>query len=153
MVRDQWLLTLTERQAELEALLALLRELAQSAAEAQRTQLHQLHSHLLNRLPQLLTFVELLDQMQHDLGAVLPREHQALLGWIWLRRQRVSRTSAEIVLTVPAEWRAATRAACGVGRRRARVERGEALSLAPATASVGASDVEPWNGGLDCGLA
>lgn len=109
VVRGERVLTRMERQAELEALLALLDELADSAAVGQRTQLHHLHSHLHKRLPQLLTFVEQLDKVQHDLEVVLPPERQALLGWAWLRRQTLGWTSAEIVMAVPEEWRAAAR--------------------------------------------
>lgn len=109
VVYDQRLLTLAEREAELEVLLRLLAELAQNAPVAQRHHIEQLHSHLVKRLPLLLTFGAPLDQVQHDLRWVLGPERQALLGWAWLRRRTLGWTSAEIVAAVPAEWRGAAR--------------------------------------------
>jgi hypothetical protein len=109
VVRQERLLTSVERQDELAALLALLAELADSAPSAQRTQLQQLHRHLQERLPLLLSFAPQLDQVQHDLGAVLPPAHQSLLGWAWLRRQGLGWSSADILAAVPADWRTAAR--------------------------------------------
>lgn len=109
VVRQNRLLFAAERQAELAALLDLLAELAATAPPAQRAHLQQLHTHLQERLPQLLTFVPQLDQVQHDLGTVLPPERQALLGWAWLRRQQLGWSSTDILAAVPAEWCAAAR--------------------------------------------
>lgn len=103
------LLTAAARQAELEALRDLLAELAQTAPAAQRAHLQHLHRHLQRRLPQLLTFVAHLDAVQQDLGWVLPPAHQVLLGWAWLRRQRLGWSSVDILAAVPADWRAAAR--------------------------------------------
>jgi hypothetical protein len=109
VVRQQRLLTEAERQVELEALLALLCEVAQAAPACQRAHLQQLHRHLQERLPQLLTFVAQLEQVQHDLGPVLPPARQALLAWAWLRRQALGWSSADILAAIPADWHAAAR--------------------------------------------
>lgn len=109
VVHQEQLLMVAERQEALTALLALLAELAETAPSAQRMQLQQLHRHLQERLPQLLTVAPQLDQVQHDLEAVLPPTRQALLGWAWLRRKTLGWTSAAILAAVPAEWRAAAR--------------------------------------------
>ncbi len=73
---------------------SLVRQLYQSVSEA---------------LPDLLTFVEHLAQVQADLLPVLATARQALLGWIWLRRKRLGWSSAQILAAIPEEWQAAAR--------------------------------------------
>ncbi|MEI8305563.1 MAG: hypothetical protein WCF99_00730 [Chloroflexales bacterium] len=110
VVLDQrGLLNAAQRQADLEALLALLRELAESAPAPQQEQLRRLHTHLVKRLPHLLTFVPQLDQVQQDLRAVLPAEHQVLLAWAWLRRKTLRWSSADLLAAIPRDWRSAAR--------------------------------------------
>lgn len=103
------LLSAAQRQVDLEAFLALLAELAETAPAPQQEQLRRLHTHLLKRLPQLLTFVAQLDQVQQDLRALLPAEHQALLAWAWLRRKTLGWSSADLLAAIPADWRSAAR--------------------------------------------
>lgn len=98
-----------QRQGELDACLALLRELAERAPAPQQEHLRQLHTHLAKRLPQLLTFVPHLDQVQQDLGAVLPAERKSLLAWAWPRRKTLGWNSAELREAIPADWRPAAR--------------------------------------------
>jgi hypothetical protein len=106
---QQGLMHANQRQAELEAVLTLLAELAESAPAPQQEQLRRLHTHLVKRLPHLLTFVPHLDQVQQDLRPVLPPARQALLGWAWLRRKTLGWTSGDILAAVPADWRPAAR--------------------------------------------
>jgi transposase-like protein len=98
-----------QRQQELEVLLTLLAELASAAPALQQTQLWELHAKLRDILPQVLTFVPQVERVQHDLSSVLVPAQQALLGWAWLRRKSMGWTSADILLAVPADWRAAGR--------------------------------------------
>jgi hypothetical protein len=98
-----------ERQAELISLLRLLAELAAAAAPPQQAVLLQLERLLQDRLPQLLSFVPHLEQVQRDLRAVLLAEQQALVGWAWLRRQALGWTSRDILAAIPADWRSAAR--------------------------------------------
>jgi hypothetical protein len=49
------------------------------------------------------------DQVQQDLAAVLPAEHQALVGWAWLRRQALGWTRKALLAALPAAWQAAAR--------------------------------------------
>jgi hypothetical protein len=110
VVLDQrGLVNAAQRQADLEALLALLSELAESAPAPQQEQLRRLHTHLVKRLPQLLTFTPQLEQVQQDLRAVLPAEHQTLLGWAWLRRKTLRWSSADLLAAIPSDWRLAAR--------------------------------------------
>ena len=98
-----------QRQRELEATLALLAEVADAAPVPQQGMVRHLYATLSAALPQLLTFVAHLDQVQHDLHVVLDAEAQALLGWAWLRRHRLGWTSAEILAAIPPAWRSAAR--------------------------------------------
>lgn len=109
VLAQRGLVTATQRQADLESVLALLAELAQTAPAPQQEQLQRLHTHLVKRLPQLLTFVPQLDQLHQDLRAVLPAEHQALLAWAWLRRKTLRWTSTDLLAAIPTDWRAAAR--------------------------------------------
>lgn len=110
VVLDQrGLLTAAQRQAELEAALALLAELAARAPVPQQEQLWRLHTHLAKRLPHLLTFVPQLEQVQQELRTVLRAEHQALLAWAWLRRKTLRWSSTDLLAAIPTEWRPAAR--------------------------------------------
>jgi transposase-like protein len=103
------LLDAAQRQAELEALLALLAEVAERAAGRQQELVRQLLACVQRTLPDVLTFVPQVARVQADLAAVLEPAAQALLGWAWLRRKTLGWTSAELVAQVPARWRAAAR--------------------------------------------
>lgn len=98
-----------ERQADLEAGLSLLNEVAATAASAQQDEIGRLHRRLTQALPRLLTFVAPGDRVRHDLAGVLAPERQALLGWAWLRRQRLSWTSQDILAAIPSDWRSPAR--------------------------------------------
>jgi transposase-like protein len=99
----------TQRQAALDAALALLAEIADTAPSPQQAMLQRLHASLRERLPQLLTFVAHVDQVQHDLRAVLPPDRQALLAWAWRHRRTLRWSSAAILAAIPIDWRSAAR--------------------------------------------
>lgn len=103
------LLDQAQRQADLEAALALLGELAATAPAAVQREVRRLHQAVAQALPSLATFVAPLERVQQELRAVLPANQQALLAWAWQRRTLWAVTSAELVQWVPAAWRAATR--------------------------------------------
>jgi transposase-like protein len=98
-----------QRQLDVAAALELLAELLASAPAAQQAELQRLESSIKQALPQLLTFVAQLDQVQHDLRSLLAPARQALLGWAWLRRKQLGWSSREIVAAIPAEWQDAAR--------------------------------------------
>jgi transposase-like protein len=99
----------SQRQAELDAALALLAEVTDTAPSPQQAMLQRLHASLLERLPQLLTFVAHVDQVQRDLRTVLPPERQAMLAWAWRHRRTLRWSSADILAAFPSEWRLAAR--------------------------------------------
>jgi transposase-like protein len=109
VVERERLLTLAERHGELEALLSLLDELAASSAASQQAELGRLARRIRRQLPKLLSFGAQLEQVQQGMTGVLAVEHQALLGWAWLRRQELGWSEAEMLAAVPADWRAAAR--------------------------------------------
>jgi hypothetical protein len=109
VVDARGVLTAAQRQDDLETVVALLAEVAASAPPAQEASIGPLQRLLAERVPQLLTFVPHVDQVQQDLRAVLPPEQQALLGWAWLRRRALGWTSTDLVAAVPAVWQVAAR--------------------------------------------
>lgn len=109
VIDQRGLLDAAQRQADLACALDLLAEVAQTAAAAQQHEIGGLHTTLAAALPDLLTFVAQVAQVQRDLQPQLPPAQQALLGWAWLRRKMLGWTSAAILEAVPAAWRAAGR--------------------------------------------
>lgn len=103
------LLSQQARQADIEAALELLLELADQAPGKHKVELKQLHKNWSEVNGELLTFVEQIERVQHDLVSQLAQDKQALLGWAWLRRKRLGWSSREIVERLPEEWRAAAR--------------------------------------------
>ncbi len=98
-----------QRQDDLDSLLVLLAEVAAEAEAPMQSLVRQLYQSVSEALPDLLTFVEHLAQVQADLLPVLATARQALLGWIWLRRKRLGWSSAQILAAIPEEWQAAAR--------------------------------------------
>ena len=109
VLSQRGLLDACERQADLETVLSLLAEVAATAATSQQDEIVHLQRRLTEALPKLLTFVAQVDQVRHDLAAVLAPERQALLGWAWLRRHALRWTSQDILEAIPADWRSAAR--------------------------------------------
>jgi hypothetical protein len=84
VVLDQrGLLDRAQRQANLDAALALLAEVAATSPAPVQGEVARVHTVLQAARPTLLTIVDQVDQVQQDLTAVLPPERQALLGWAW----------------------------------------------------------------------
>jgi hypothetical protein len=109
VIDQRGVLDQAQRQADVAAALELLKELVASAPEAQQAEVQRLPTCIQEALPQLLTFVAQLDQVQHDLRRVLASERQALLGWAWLRRKQLGWSSPEIVAAIPESWQDAAR--------------------------------------------
>jgi hypothetical protein len=98
-----------QRQADLDAALALLAEVAAMSPAAFQVEVQRIHAVLDDALPTLLTFVEHVTQVQQDLEPVLPRARQALLGWAWLRRKTLGWTRPEVLAAIPADWQVGAR--------------------------------------------
>jgi transposase-like protein len=109
VIDQRGVLDAAQRQTDLACALGLLAEVAATAPVAQQHEIGALHTTLTAALPDLVTFVAQVAQVQTDLHALLPPAQQALLGWAWLRRKRLGWTSAAILEAVPAAWRAAGR--------------------------------------------
>ncbi|HEX5503036.1 MAG TPA: hypothetical protein VFW96_10460 [Thermomicrobiales bacterium] len=101
------LLTLAQRQAELEATLALLAEVAAAAPAAGQREVQRLHKHLTQALPGLLVFAARLARVERDWQAVLPPAQQALLAWAWQRRAALGVASAALSTWLPEAYRQA----------------------------------------------
>src|SRR5947209_8834342 len=82
----QGLMSSRVRQAELEALLALLDELSQVAPSAMQHELVRLVTLLRAALPQLVLFAPTLDGLQEQVQQALGPNAVRLLGWAWQRR-------------------------------------------------------------------
>jgi hypothetical protein len=98
-----------QRQAELEAALALLAEVAAGAHAVVQPEVQRIHTLLRDAVPTLLTFVDHVAQVQHDLLPMLAAEQQALVGWAWLRRKVLGWTRRDLLAALPTSWQAAAR--------------------------------------------
>jgi hypothetical protein len=92
------------RQAELEALLALLDELSQVAPDSMQHELVRLVTLLRAALPQLVLFAPVLDGLQDQAQQALGPKAVRLLGWAWQRRAILGPSRKELLAGVPAEW-------------------------------------------------
>jgi len=106
VVDRRGLLDVAQRQADLNAALALLAEVAATSPVPIQTKVEQIHRLLVETLPTLLTFAMHVAQVQQDLAAVVPTAQQALLGWAWLRRKVLGWTRRELLAAIPADWQA-----------------------------------------------
>ena len=102
-------LSAAQRQQELSSLLSLWAEVVAAAPKPQQGTVQELVSTVVEALPELLTFVAQLDQVQTALSSVLAPERQALLGWAWLRRKALGWSAGDILMALPPEWRDAAR--------------------------------------------
>jgi transposase-like protein len=109
VVDQRGVLNGAQRQGELESLLTLWAEVVAAAPAPQQATVQELYTTVLEALPELLTFVAQVDQVQADLRGVLPPERQALLAWAWLRRKRLGWTARDILAAIPPDWRDAAR--------------------------------------------
>ena len=101
--------TVAQRQHDLDAMLTLLAEVAAIAPAPQQDEVHRLHARLTAALPHLLTFVPHVDRVQQDLAAVLSGEQQAVVAWAWLRRHSLGWSSRDILAALPSAWQVAAR--------------------------------------------
>lgn len=99
-------LSSTQRQGELEALLDLLDELVPSAMAPLQRQIQMLSKQIRLALPQTLLFARRLDAMQEQAAHVLGAEAVALLAWAWLRRAVLGPTSKHLLQSIDPAWRA-----------------------------------------------
>lgn len=97
------------RQAELDALLALLAELAQTAPAGSQRDLSHLHTHLTKAVPALLTFAAPLDALHQELAAVLGTAGLTLVAWAWQRRAILGPTTEALLAGLPPAWHSAAR--------------------------------------------
>jgi len=95
------------REGEGRALLALLADLAATAPTAAQPELSRLHRHVEAALPALLTFARVLDPVQQEMAQRLGAPAVALVAWAWQRRTLLGLTSAEILDSLPPDWRPA----------------------------------------------
>ena len=98
-----------QRQAEVDAGLAVLGEVAATSGAPFQTEVAQMHRLLGEALPTLLRFAEQVAQVQQDLALVLPAEQQALLGWAWLRRKALGWTRHDLLAAIPVGGQAGAR--------------------------------------------
>jgi transposase-like protein len=103
------LLDVVQRQADLDAALALLAEVAAASRAPFQGEVARVHAVLRAALPTLLRFVDQVAQVQQDLGVVLPAERQTLVAWAWLRRKALGWTRRELLAALPTDWQAAAR--------------------------------------------
>jgi hypothetical protein len=109
VVERRGVLDMAQRQAEVDAALALLAEVAATAPAPFQADVQQLHTIVRQALPRLWTFAAHVAQVQQDLMAVVPAERQALLGWAWLRRKVLGWDRVALLAAIPADWRAGAR--------------------------------------------
>jgi hypothetical protein len=115
VVTPHGLLDAAARQAELDALLALLAELADATPAPQHTHLTQLHRQLVTALPALRVptaggcFVPPLDVVHQQWGPRLGPDGLALLAWAWQRRAILGPSTEALLAGLPADWRPAAR--------------------------------------------
>jgi|SRR3989440_1432811 len=99
-------LSSTQRQGEIEALLDLLDELVPSAMAPLQGQIQMLAKQIRLALPQTLLFARRLDAMQEQATHVLGAEAVALLAWAWLRRAVLGPSSKHLLHCIDPAWRA-----------------------------------------------
>ncbi len=92
------------RQAELEALVALLDELSHVAPASMQPQLVRLVTLVRAALPHLVLFAPALDGLQEQARQALGPNAVRLLGWAWQRRAILGPGSAALLEGLPAAW-------------------------------------------------
>jgi transposase-like protein len=95
----------SDREQELEALLALLEELPGQALPPLQKDIRSLSKHLRLALPHLLLFAADLDAPQQQANERLGPEAVHLLAWAWQRRALLGPTSKELLAGLDPTWR------------------------------------------------
>jgi hypothetical protein len=99
-------LSSTQRQGEIEAVLELLDELALLALPALQGHIETLAKQIRLALPQALLFARRLDALQEQAVQALGPEAVALLAWAWLRRAVLGPTSKHLLQGIRPTWQA-----------------------------------------------
>jgi hypothetical protein len=98
-------LSSTPRQAEIEALLALLDELHGQASPALQSPIHSLSKQIRLALPHVLRFALELDAIQEQACEQVGPQAVQLLAWAWQRREVLGPTVNDLVQGVEPAWR------------------------------------------------
>jgi transposase-like protein len=93
-----------ERQAEIEAVLALLDEVQRQASPTLQSQLHSLGKQIRLALPHVLLFARELDDIQHQACEQVGPQAVHLLAWAWQRREVLGPTTSDLVQGVEPSW-------------------------------------------------
>jgi hypothetical protein len=105
VVRSDQLLTMKQRQEEIEVVLHLLDELRPLASPQTQGQIQKLAKHIRLALPQALLFARSLEQRHEQAKMALGCPAVALLGWAWLRRGVLGPTNTHLLQSVDPAWR------------------------------------------------
>jgi hypothetical protein len=112
VLRGERLLDRAARQAELDALLALLAEVRDGAPGSRRAELSRLHTGLGKALPALLGFTLALDQLHQQVSGQLTPAAVALVAWAWQRHAILGPTRAALLAGFPPAWRQSATLLC-----------------------------------------
>ncbi len=104
VLRPAGVLDAPTRQAELDALLALLADVRDGAASGQQAHLRSVHTTLTRALPAALAFVAGVERVQQEVRSVLGETALALVAWAWQRRHILGPDPEELVAGLPAPW-------------------------------------------------
>jgi len=107
-------LTSQQRQAEIEAVLALLDEVQLLASPSLQSHLHSLGNQIRLALPHVLLFARELDDIQHQACEQLGPQAVQLLAWAWQRREVLGPTSSDLVQGVEPSWQTTAQALLSV---------------------------------------
>jgi hypothetical protein len=99
-------LSCTQRQGEIEAVLELLDELTPRAIPALQRHIQMLSKQIRLALPQALLFARRLEAIQKQTTEQLGSAAVALLAWAWLRRDILGPTSKELLQNIDPAWQA-----------------------------------------------
>ncbi len=105
--RQAGVLSSRERQQELEALLALLKELCEQAVPTVQKEIRSLAKHLRLALPHLLLFAADLDEPQQQACERLGAGAVHLIAWAWQRRDLLAPTTQQLVEGFDPAWQEA----------------------------------------------
>jgi transposase-like protein len=94
------------RQAEIEAVLALLDELQTQASAALQSQIQSLSKHIRLALSHVLLFARDLDEIQRLACEKLGPQAVQVLAWAWQRRAVLGPTTNDLVKSVEPAWQA-----------------------------------------------
>ncbi|MDQ2905839.1 MAG: hypothetical protein M3Y81_20140 [Chloroflexota bacterium] len=106
VLRSDLLLTSTERQGEIEALLDLLDEVVPLATPALQRHIQMLSTQIRLALPQTLLFARRLDAIQEQAERALGSQAVTLLAWAWVRRAVLGPTGKQLLQGIHPAWQA-----------------------------------------------